>query len=59
MHDEDNDIYKNRTNEAVFQIKEGVNGTIYEMVKNYADYNFEENSTIPMDYMQSTVNHEF
>ena len=37
------------------QLKDGVNRTFYEMVKNYADYNFEENSTVPIDYMQSTV----
>ena len=37
------------------QLKEDVNKTFYEMIKNYADYNFEENSTVPIDYMQSTV----
>ncbi|XP_063693937.1 tetraspanin-5-like [Bolinopsis microptera] len=41
--------------EQISTLKDGVNRTFYEMVENYADYNFEENSTAPIDYMQSTL----
>ncbi|KAL5271657.1 hypothetical protein ACHWQZ_G002061 [Mnemiopsis leidyi] len=41
--------------EQIDTLKDDVNRTFYEMIENYADYNFEENSTVPLDYMQSTL----